>query len=369
METQERQLLINRELEEVLTSEDLEALLSAGKPIKHYIGFEISGEIHLGTGIAAMQKVKDIANAGAAPTIFLADWHTWINDKLGGDREMIKQIATGYFKEGLSACYRLLGGKPEELSFVLGSDLYHHNDTYWETVIGVAKHTTLNRIKRSVSILGREEREEIDFAKLIYPVMQVADIFALGMDIAHAGMDQRKAHVIARDVAEKIGKEKPVALHHHLLLGLGKPPVWPLAPDADKQELWASLKMSKSKPESAVFITDEPEVIREKVMKAFCPPKEVLFNPIIDWAEYLIFRREEQGIVIKRDASHGGDLSVRNTDELKKVFQEGTLHPEDLKHFVVDYLINFLAPVRDHFSSGAAKEMLEDLRHLQQKVS
>lgn len=368
MNVHERHLLISRGLEETLTPEDLEALLAAEKPIKHYIGFEISGEIHLGTGIAAMQKVKDVADADVSSTIFLADWHTWINDKLGGDREAIKQIANGYFKEGLSACHRLLGGDSSKLSFVLGSDLYHANDAYWETVIGIAKHTTLNRVKRSISILGREAKEEIDFAKLIYPVMQVADIFALGADIAHAGMDQRKAHVIARDVAEKIGREKPIALHHHLLLGLGKPSQWPLPADVDKQELWASFKMSKSKPESAVFITEVPEAIRDKVMKAFCPPKETAFNPIIEWAEHLIFSREERGIVIKRDASHGGDFALQNADELKKAFQEGALHPEDLKTFVADYLIDFLAPVREHFSSGAPKEMWEDLKRLQSKM-
>ena len=366
--------LITQHTEEIITTESLEALLAAEKPLKHYIGFEISGEIHLGTGIAAMQKVKDIAEAGVTPTIFLADWHTWINDKLEGDRDAIKRIAVGYFKEGLSVCYRALGGNPDDLVFVLGSDLYHHNDAYWETVVSIPKHTTLNRAKRSISILGRQAQEEIDMAKMLYPIMQVADIFALGVDIAHAGMDQRKAHVIARDVAEKIGREKPIALHHHLLLGLGKPPIWPLPAspdasqggpaDADKQELWASLKMSKSKPESAVFITDEPEIIREKVMKAFCPPKEILFNPIIDWAEHIIFPREEQGIVITREEAHGGNLNVPDPEELKSVFREGGLHPEDLKHFVADYLINFLAPIRDHFSKGAPKEMLDDLKRL-----
>lgn len=356
--------LITKHTEEIITEEDLETLLARGEPIKHYIGFEISGEIHLGTGIAAMQKVKDIADAGVAPTIFLADWHTWINDKLGGDRDTIKRVAVGYFNEGISACYRLLGGNPNNLTFVLGSDLYHHNDAYWETVVGIAKHTTLNRAKRSISILGRKAGEEIDMAKMFYPIMQVADIFALGVNIAHAGMDQRKAHVIARDVAEKIGKEKPVALHHHLLLGLGKPPQWPLLQETDKQELWASLKMSKSKPDSAVFITDTPEAIREKVTKAFCPPREIAFNPIIDWVEHLIFPREEQGIVIKREESHGGDLMLTSADELKKVFEEGLLHPEDLKHFVADYLINFLAPIRDHFAKEAPKEMREDLKRL-----
>ena len=364
MDSNEKQKLISRFAEEIITPEDLKQLLEKSKPITHYIGFEISGEIHLGTGIAAMQKVKDIADAGVVPTIFLADWHTWINDKLGGNREAIKRTAIGYFKEGLSACYRLLGGDSTKLSFVLGSDLYHHNDAYWETVVDIAKHTTLSRAKRSISILGRESNEEIDMAKMFYPIMQVADIFALGVDIVHAGLDQRKAHVIARDVARKIGREKPIALHHHLLLGLGEPPIWPITADADNQDLWPYLKMSKSKPESAVFITDEPEAIREKVKKAFCPPKEIVFNPIIDWTEHLILAREERGIVIKREESHGGNLALQNAEELKSVFQKGGLHSEDLKHFVADYLINFLAPIRGHFSKGAPKQMREDLKRL-----
>ncbi len=86
--------------------------------------------------------------------------------------------------------------------------------------------------------MGRKEGETVDFAKLIYPPMQVADIFIQGLTIAHAGMDQRKAHVIMRDVALNLrvrplldpasGKIKPVAIHHHLILGLQKPPIWPV---------------------------------------------------------------------------------------------------------------------------------------------
>ena len=90
------------------------------------------------------------------------------------------------------------------MEFVLASDLYRDDDEYWATVIEVSKNTTLARMQRSISIMGRQERESIDFAKLIYPAMQAADIFTLGVHIAHAGMDQRKAHVIARDVATQM---------------------------------------------------------------------------------------------------------------------------------------------------------------------
>src|SRR5207302_10737939 len=92
-------------------------------------------------------------------------------------------------------------GNPASLEVVLASDLYEQDADYWAAVIDVSKNTTLARMQRSIDILGRQEGESIDFAKLIYPAMQAADIFAPGVHIAHAGMDQRKAHVIARDVA------------------------------------------------------------------------------------------------------------------------------------------------------------------------
>ena len=84
--------LITRNLDEVLTREDLERLVASGTPLRHYIGFEISGKIHLGTGLVCMGKVKDFVDAGVDCTIFLADWHSWINDKLGGDRDTIRRI-------------------------------------------------------------------------------------------------------------------------------------------------------------------------------------------------------------------------------------------------------------------------------------
>jgi len=88
--TAERVALITRNLEEVIGAEELPALLDQGMTLQHYIGLEISGKLHLGTGLMCMQKVRDLQHAGVKCRVLLADWHTWINDKLGGDREKIK---------------------------------------------------------------------------------------------------------------------------------------------------------------------------------------------------------------------------------------------------------------------------------------
>jgi tyrosyl-tRNA synthetase len=376
MDNNKRFDLIKRNTEEVMTDEDLKALLDSGVKIKHYIGFEISGKIHLGTGLMCMSKVKDFMDAGIDCSIFLADWHSWINDKLGGDRETIKRVAVEYFKEGMEASLRCLGGDPKKLKFVLGSDLYHNNDNYWVTMVDISKNISLARMMRSITILGRKEGESVDFAKLIYPSMQVADIFAQGINLPHAGLDQRKAQVIAREVALKLkenalldkqgNKMKPVAVHHHLLLGLGKPPVWPV-PKEELQELWSTLKMSKSKPDNCVFIHDSPEEIKRKINQAFCFEGEIEFNPILDWTKYLIFRDSKCKLEIKRDKKFGGNKTYTSYTSLEKDFAEKKLHPMDLKNAVAEALIELLKPAREHFEKPKVKKMLEELDSILKK--
>lgn len=365
--------LICQNLDEVLTREDLEKLIASGTPLRHYIGFEISGKIHLGTGLVCMGKIKDFVDAGVDCTIFLADWHSWINDKLGGDRGNIRRMALGYFAEGLKASFRCLGGDPAKLKFVLGTDLYHNNDEYWASLIDVAKETSLARMQRSITILGRKEGESVDFAKLIYPAMQVNDIFNLGVNIAHAGMDQRKAHVIARDVASKLRVKplrdakddqiKPVCVHHPLLLGLNKPQVWPPPEGTDKSEIFASMKMAKSVKSSALFVHDTEDEVRTKVRKAFCPPDSATFNPVLDWARKLVFAREGE-FRIARSEAHGGDLVFTSADEMDEAYLSGSLHPADLKNGVAEWLVETLRPAREAFAAPDKQALIAELDQL-----
>lgn len=338
--------LITQGLEEVLTEQDLKNLLARKGKLRHYIGFEISGKVHVGSGLLAMKKVKDFVHAGVFPIIFLADWHTWINDKLGGNLKTIQRMARGYFTEAIKASFICVGGNPKKLNFVLGSDLYRKQKDYWINVAKIADTITLSRAVRSITIMGREETQDISLAKLLYPAMQAADIFSLGAQIAHAGMDQRKVHVIARAAADKLGHERPIALHHHLLFGL------------ESRD-----KMSKSKPESAVFIHDAPEEIHAKIKKAFCPMRETEFNPILDWTKHLIFPIKKE-LSVSRKAEHGGEVAYQNFSEVESDFKGGKLHPEDLKNAVAQALIDILEPARKHFSGGKPQKMLKELEEL-----
>lgn len=368
MTNEEKITLITRNLEEVLTKEELKSLIDSGTPLKHYIGFEISGKGHVGW-VFTMQKIKDLQDAGVKINILLADWHTWLNKKLDGTLETAQRLAREYFEQALKACAICAGADPDKINFVLGSELYEKlGSNYWALVVKVAKATTLSRMIRSTTIMGRKESDISDSAMLIYPAMQSADIFALGVNIAHAGTDQRNVHVVAREAASSLGEKKPVAIHHHLLQGLLQP-VFATDEDGNKVLDLEAAKMSKSKPDSAVFIHDSPDEIRRKINDAYCPEEVLEFNPILDWVKWLIFYEEglaSQGptLQIQRDQKWGGDLSYSTYEELEKDYAQKRLHPQDLKNAVAQWLIQKLEPARKYFEDPKRKKALEEIERL-----
>jgi len=182
--------------------------------------------------------------------------------------------------------------------------------------------------------------------------------------ICQLGMDQRKANVVARELGERLGFWKPVCVHHTYLQGLAKPPVWPI-PKENEREILSSIKMSKSKPETCIFIYDPPEDIRRKITNAFCPEKTVEYNPIMEICRHIIFR-EKKTFTIDRPAKYGGKLEFTSFKELSTLYACGKLHPADLKNGVAEELVKILEPVRKYFSSNKeAAECLDVVRNAQ----
>ena len=202
--------------EEVVTHDELIELFKTNSSPKHYIGLEIYGFLHLGSLISTGFKINDFVKAGVKCTVFLADWHTLINDKLGGDWDVITKVSKYYADAFKLVC--------PGVNIVLGSELYDSRKEYWREFVEFTKHMSLKRTMRTLTIMGRTEDEtKIDLAKLLYPPMQAVDIHSLDLDIVHSGMDQRKIHMLVREIFPKMKWKVPVAVHHGLLSGLKHP--------------------------------------------------------------------------------------------------------------------------------------------------
>jgi len=319
-------------VEETVTIEELKTVLEKPRP-KAYIGFEPSGSVHLGWKICT-NKIKDFLDCGFDFTVLLADWHAYINDKLGGDIEKIK-LCGKYMED----CFAAMGVNKEQVKFVYASD-YVGDPKYWELVLRTSKATSVARVKRAMDIMGRDAEEgEKDLSKLFYPAMQVSDIFYLDLDVAYGGTDQRHAHMLARDVAKKIGRKPPVAIHTPLLTGLQS------GGRMDPIEA----KMSKSKPDSMISIHDDSASVKKKISKAFCPEKQIEENPVLEMCRYVVFPElKNESFLIERPEKFGGNLEFATYEELEKAFVD-SLHPLDLKNGTANYINKILAPIHEYF--------------------
>ena len=328
--TEKVELIEKSPTEEVVTRDELINLFQTNSSPKHYIGLEISGFLHLGSLISTGFKINDFAKAGVKCTVFLADWHTLINDKLGGDWEAISKVSKYYHD-----AFKIVCPKAE---IVLGSKLYEEKREYWSELVKFTKNMSLARTIRTLTIMGRSENEEkIELAKLLYPPMQAVDIHSLDVDIAHAGMDQRKIHMLVREVFPKMNWKVPVAVHHRLLPGLTKP-----SNNNDSQ----LGKMSKSDPNSGIFIHNTDNEIKRKINKAWCEETNIQNNPLLEIARTIIFH-EFKEINIERPEKFGGNISYNKYEQLEKDFSEKKLHPGDLKQTIGNYLIEVISPIRE----------------------
>ncbi|MCD6591564.1 MAG: tyrosine--tRNA ligase [Thaumarchaeota archaeon] len=354
MDLERRIELITRPpVEEVITPEDLRRLLETTDNPVAYDGFEPSGLAHIALGLLRPIKLQDLLDAGCRFKLLLADWHAMINNKMGGDLEKIRRVG-----EYLLEVWRAAGIDLNRVEVVWASDLASDPD-YWKLVIRVAKSVTIKRILRALPIMGRLAGELEEAAQIIYPAMQVSDIFYMGIDICQLGLDQRRANILARELAPKLGFKKPVAVHHHMLMGLQGPSEVKGFEDDARMNLQIASKMSKSIPETSIFVHDDEETIRRKIRRAYCPPKTAEGNPILEYAKYIIFRKLDK-LHIERPSKYGGPIDYYSYEELEKDYLEGRLHPADLKQGVADALNQLIKPIREHFEKDKrARELYE----------
>ncbi len=350
MNVDERLQLVTRDVQEVVGYEELKKLLAEKEHPRIYVGFEPSGLCHFGWQLVT-NKIKDYCDAGLEVIIFFADWHARINGKLGGNIDDIR-VCAEYMKDAFES----LGVSRDRVKYVYAADIIDQD--YLEAVINISSEISVTRTKRAMTIMGRKaDSDDIPTSRMIYPSMQAADIFVLDVDIAYGGLDQRRIHMLARDVCDKTGWRKPIALHTPLVPGLK---------GMDRMNPQDS-KMSKSKPDSGILIHDSEESILKKMRKAFCPPPgdydntvvdasktdsgdadAKSGNPVLEIARLLGFKNG-QPLEIIRPEKYGGNMTVATYEDLERCYQDGTLKAPDLKEAVGKMVADTLAPSRAYF--------------------
>ena len=309
--------------------------------IRCYVGFEPSGKAHIGWKVISLQ-LKRMLDAKANVLIFLADWHAWVNDKFNGSMDDIQTTAR-YMEETFRA---LLGYPPEgegpgELRFVWASSIMDSGD-YWARVLRCSKNMSLARVRRTFSIMGRDEdSSDGDLSRFFYPALQAADIFEMNIDVAIGGMDQRKAHMYMRDVADRWGWYKATCLHTPIISGLKS--------TGARMESFDH-KMSKSDPNGAILLHDEDKKLAKKMRKAFLDPEQP-DSPVYELIQHIILP-EFGEVVVTPKPEFGQPSTWTDLESFKSAVADGTLHPFDAKMGVAAGVSRGLKAVASHFESN-----------------
>ena len=353
----ERLKLMINGAQEVVGLDHLISVLAGGPTmagddvIRCYVGFEPSGTAHIGWKVLAL-RLRNLLDAQANVMVFLADWHAWVNDKFSGDMSAIQTTAR-YMED----TFRALLGHPEEgegpgqLRFVWASTVMSDGD-YWARVLRCSKGMTLAQVRKTFSIMGRDEASsDNDLSRFYYPAMQAADIGHMHIDLAIGGMDQRKAHMYMRDVSQRWGWRKATCLH--------TPIISALSASGGRMESFDH-KMSKSDPRGALLLHDDEAAMRKKMRKAYLDPADE-HSPVYDLAEHIVL--PEQGVIhVTTNPKFGEPSQWHDLDAFRAAVADGTLHPLDAKWGVADGLAAGLAGVASHFEADPA--LLEAVRDL-----
>jgi tyrosyl-tRNA synthetase len=318
MDAEKRLEIIKKNTAEIITEEELIKVLKEKKKPVVYCGYEPSGPMHLGHFVT-ITKLMDFDKAGFKVKVLLADLHAFLNRK-GSEEELKKEV------ENWRKTIKAIGLNAE---VVLGSS-FQFDKEYQMDVMRLAQASTINRGLRSMQEIARDV-ENATISQLWYPLMQVADIKYLEADVAEGGLEQRKVHMIGKDMM-KILNHPFVAVHTPLITSLKGP----------------GEKMSKSIPGSGISVIDSYDEIKKTIRGAYCPEKIVEENPILQIARLIIFPRIKI-FKIKRPEKFGGNIEVKNYEEIEKIYSSGKLHPLDLKNAVSEYLEEIISPIRKNW--------------------
>jgi len=191
--------------------------------------------------------------------------------------------------------------------------------------------------------MGRDEdSSDHDLSAFFYPALQSADIFELEIDIALGGMDQRKAHMYMREVADRNKWIKATCIHTPMLSGLKG--------GGGRMDSYDH-KMSKSDPNNAILLHDTPKKIDKKIRKAFLEVGNDN-SAIYEIAKYVLFPRLGK-LKVEPKPEYGQPSEWRDIGTFISAINDGTVHPFDAKMAVSRGLEEVLTPISEYFSEKA----------------
>ncbi len=215
-------------------------------------GIQPSGRLHIGNYLGALKNFVDLQKSGKYQCyFFLADLHS-LTEYPADAKTEAKQILE------LAADYLAVGLDPKKSVIFQQSQIPAHSELAW--ILNTI--TPLGELRRMTQYKDKSEneKESANTGLLTYPVLMAADIILYDAKFVPVGEDQVQHLELARTLARRFNKKfgqifaepQPLLTETPRVMSLKNP----------------EKKMSKSQPDSCLFLDDSPEEIKMKVGRA-----------------------------------------------------------------------------------------------------
>ena len=399
MNNKEQLELIKENLAEIIGEKELDEKILSGNTLKVYWGTSPTGKPHIGYFLPLI-KISQLVKAGCEVTILFADLHAYL-DSMKSSWELL-ELRTQYYENIIKQVLLVLGTDLTKIKFIKGTD-YQLDSKYTIDVYKFMSKITIDSAQKGGAEVVKQSDNPL-LSGLVYPLLQILDEIYLGTDAELGGQDQRKIFMMSRDHIHKIGYKPIIHLMNPMIPSItskitaenenenqesdimpenidkyieqitklkSKKLSWDnflqisseicteLKDKHSKKTNIQSNKMSSSDSNSKIDFIEEPDSIRKKISKAFAEPTKIN-NTLFLTLQYIIFPTNKlkniDKFIINREEKYGGNLEYNNLETIKNDYIQDKLTPQDLKHGITDWFINFLQPVRDFFNSN---EMIE----------
>ncbi len=212
--------LIGRGADEILKSEELEARLKTGRPLRIKAGFDPTApDLHLGHTVL-LNKMRQFQDLGHQVIFLIGDFTGMIGDPTGKNvtrkpltREDVLANARTYEEQ----VFKVLDRARTEVRF----------NSEWFGQMGAAdmirlagQHTVARMLERDDFAKRYAAQQSIAIHEFLYPLVQGYDSVALKCDVELGGTDQKFNLLMGRGLQEHYGQAPQIVLTMPLLEGL-----------------------------------------------------------------------------------------------------------------------------------------------------
>ncbi len=299
-----------------------------GEKVAVLTGLMPSGHVHLGH-LMVFEELRFYQEIGVHVSVAIADAEAY------AVRRIPRKKLMEYAREYIMYAYAIgLDPKKTRIYFQTNSDTPYYR--------------LIQMFSRKVSMAEMEAiYGELEPSKIVAAFTQVADILHLQLPeyggykwvLVPVGADQDPHLRLTRDIADRfeneLGLKRPASTYHKFIRGL----------DGNK--------MSSSKPEYAIFLSDDEETIRSKVMKALTGGRATAEEQrkyggepwkctVYDLYMYYLFEKEEDLEALYRDCLKGlilcGEDKRRAAKMLIEMIKEIQEKAKEFKDVIEDYV-------------------------------